>query len=99
MSRNKGNFLCFAHNLIQEPCRSPFCFPCGVGVDVHCRTDIRGSELFLHIFGFCTAWSQIACVGMAECVEMEVLQAFNLCLCLAANLTDCTCRNKSAVLL
>ncbi len=55
MSRNKGNFLCFAHNLIQEPCRSPFCFPCGVGVDVHCGTDIRVSEKFLHIFGFCTA--------------------------------------------
>ena len=55
MSRNKGNFLCFAHDLIQEPGGSPLCFSGRVSINVHCGTDIRVSEKFLHIFGFCTA--------------------------------------------
>ena len=54
MSRNKGNFLCFAHNPIQEPCGSSFHFSGRVGINVHCGTDIRVSEKFLHIFGLCT---------------------------------------------
>lgn len=53
--RNKGNFLCFAHNPIQEPCGSSFRFSGRVGINVHCGTDIRVSEKFLHIFGLCTA--------------------------------------------
>ena len=63
-SRNKGNFLFPADHLIQQPCGSTLRFPCRVSVDVHCGTDIRVSEKFLHIFRLCAAGQQIACVGV-----------------------------------
>ena len=40
-----------------------------MSVNVHCGTDIRVSEKFLHIFRLCAAGQQIACVGVAERVE------------------------------
>ena len=52
-SRNKGNFLFPADHLIQQPCGSTLRFPCRVSVNVHCGTDIRVSEKFLHIFRLC----------------------------------------------
>ena len=73
-SGNKGNFLFSADHLIQQPCGSTLRFPCRVSVDVHCGTDIGVSEKFLHIFRFCAAGKQIACVGVAERVEMEILK-------------------------
>ena len=76
-SRNKGNFLFPADHLIQQPCGSALRFPCRVSVDVHCGTDIGVSEKFLHIFRFCAAGKQIACVGVAERVEMEILKPFH----------------------
>ena len=85
MSRNKGNFLCFAHDLIQEPGGSPLCFSGRVSINVHCGTDIRVSEKFLHIFRLCAAGQQIACVGVAERVEMKILKPFHFLLCRPAH--------------
>ena len=84
-SRNKGNFLFPADHLIQQPCGSALRFPCRVSVDVHCGTDIGVSEKFLHIFRLCAAGQQIACVGVAERVEMEILKPFHFFLCRSAH--------------
>ena len=84
-SRNKGNFLFPADHLIQQPCGSTLRFPCRVSVDVHCGTDIRVSEKFLHIFRLCAAGKQIACVGVTERVEMEIFKPFHFLLCRPAH--------------
>ena len=86
MSENKGNFLLFAADyLIQQSCGGTLRFPCSVSVDIHCGTDIGVSEKFLHIFRFCAAGKQIACVGVAERVEMEILKPFHFFLCRPAH--------------
>ncbi len=36
-------YLIVACHFIQEPCGSPFCFPCGVGIYIHCGTHVRVS--------------------------------------------------------
>ena len=84
-SRNKGNFLFPADHLIQQPCGSTLRFPCRVSVDVHCGTDIRVSEKFLHIFRLCAAGQQIACVGVTERVKMEIFKPFHFLLCRPAH--------------
>ena len=33
-------YLIVARHLIQEPCGSPFCFPCGMGIYIHCGTHV-----------------------------------------------------------
>ena len=36
-------YLIVACHFIQEPCGSPFCFPCGMGIYIHCGTHVRVS--------------------------------------------------------
>ena len=64
--------LRFAHNLIQEPCGSPLCFPCKVVIDVHRGAYIRVSEKFLYIFRPYAARRQVACIGESERMETKI---------------------------
>lgn len=61
----KGNFFLLPHNLIQEPCGSPLCFPCGVSVNIHCGTHIGMTQQLLHILWLCTTCQKIGGVGVS----------------------------------
>ena len=90
-------YLIVACHLIQEPCGSPLCLPCGMGIHIHCGTYVRVSQEFLHVFWRCTVWQQIACVSMPELVEVKALKPVQFLCKRPAYDTQCTRRFKAAV--
>ena len=84
-AETRESFLLPVDHLIQQSGGVAFRFPRRVGVDVHCGTDIRVSQQFLHVLRSRPIGQEVAREGVAEHMEMEVRQAFYLPLCLAAH--------------
>ena len=84
-AETRESFLLSADHLIHQSGGSTLRFPCGVGVDVHCGTDVRVPQQFLHVLGCGSIGQEVARESVTELMEMEVLHSRHLLLCLAAH--------------